>query len=175
MSLFVRKIQQHLIRLGYLKAQPSGEIDSETFLAFERLVARTAVIPAKRTIKIARYHQTALSITSELTVEGSNFTGFILEPKLGRIAVGLYQIEKFTNERYSGVFLLSNESLDRSQEVLIRSGNTPKDTSGCLLIGLATSKDWVSNSVLALNQLRRLIEDGGGADNFDLIVTGDFK
>tara|TARA_B110000046_G_scaffold61457_1_gene69068 strand:+ start:63 stop:467 length:405 start_codon:yes stop_codon:yes gene_type:complete len=53
--------------------------------------------------------------------------------------------------------------------ILIHIGNTAKDTSGCILVGLGSQQDVVQNSRLAMDLLIKEIINLGGT-NINLII-----
>jgi hypothetical protein len=64
--------------------------------------------------------------------------------------------------------LLVQDVKDRSY-ILFHRGNSAKDTRGCILVGLGTQQDFVSNSTLALELLLKEIINLGGT-NINLII-----
>ena len=66
------------------------------------------------------------------------------------------------------VHLLVQEVPDRDW-ILFHRGNTAKDTSGCILVGLGSKQDFVSNSTLAMDLLIKEVIHLGG-ENINLII-----
>jgi len=66
------------------------------------------------------------------------------------------------------VHLLVQEVPDRDW-ILFHRGNFPKDTSGCILVGLGSKQDAVNNSTLAMDLLIKEIVNLGG-ENINLII-----
>ena len=64
--------------------------------------------------------------------------------------------------------LLVQDVPDRSL-ILFHSGNTAKDTRGCVLVGIGTEQDFVKNSRLAMDLLMKEIINLGGI-NINLII-----
>ena len=87
------------------------------------------------------------------------------------IPEGIYPV-RLRLPRESGtrdyIHLLVKDVKDRDY-ILIHIGNTAKDTSGCILVGLGTQQDFVSNSTLAMNLLIKEILHLGG-ENINLII-----
>jgi hypothetical protein len=66
------------------------------------------------------------------------------------------------------IHLLVQDVPDRDW-ILFHRGNFPKDTSGCILVGLGSQQDVVNNSVLAMDLLIKEILNLGG-ENINLII-----
>ena len=64
--------------------------------------------------------------------------------------------------------LLVKDVKDRDY-ILFHIGNTAKDTSGCILVGLGSQQNFVNNSTLAMDLLMKEIINLGG-ENINLII-----
>ena len=68
------------------------------------------------------------------------------------IPEGSYVVDRFFSPKFNSVFLLHGVP-DRSG-ILIHSGNTLRDTEGCILVGSSFTPTGVSDSLLALSKCR---------------------
>ena len=87
------------------------------------------------------------------------------------IPVGEYEVRiRLPRESASRdyVHLLVQDVPDRDW-ILFHRGNFPKDTSGCILVGLGSQQDAVNNSTLAMDLLIKEVIHLGG-ENINLII-----
>mgnify|MGYP003135141481 CR=1 FL=1 len=61
------------------------------------------------------------------------------------------------------------EDVPNRDYILFHRGNSAKDTSGCILVGLGSQQDFVQNSTLAMDLLMKEILNLGGK-NINLII-----
>jgi hypothetical protein len=84
----------------------------------------------------------------------------------GQYKVRLRTARESATKNY--LHLLVQEVPDRSL-ILFHSGNTSKDTRGCILVGIGREQDLVKNSRLAMELLMKEILNLGGT-NLNLII-----
>jgi len=117
-------------------------------------------------LKITRFKNIVDGTIGKFEVKDKDnvlFTGYTLEPAGDdtvargldqRIPEGIYRIEWYSSPRFKRVLpLLYNEYVPKDRYILIHAGNFPKDTEGCILVGLRYNETGVFESVKALNQL----------------------
>ena len=93
------------------------------------------------------------------------------ERKISCIPEGEYKVRLRTAKESGSrdyLHLLVQDVPDRDW-ILFHRGNSAKDTSGCILVGLGTQQDVVQNSVLAMDLLMKEIINLGGT-NINLII-----
>ena len=87
------------------------------------------------------------------------------------IPTGQYKVRLRTAKESatrSYLHLLIEDVKDRSY-ILVHIGNFPKDTKGCVLVGVGAEQDRVNNSTLAMELLVKEILNLGGT-NINLII-----
>ena len=92
--------------------------------------------------------------------------GFTLEPagpdtvergRDKRIPAGVYQTTWHESDKFQRLLpLLFNEKVPKDRYILIHSGNIPKDTQGCILLGNKADEYGVSDSKMALEAFLKL-------------------
>ena len=117
------------------------------------------------------------STIGELFINGERICDTLENPwqdnqrNISCIPEGVYPV-RLRLPRESGtrdyIHLLVKDVKDRDY-ILIHIGNTAKDTSGCILVGLGSQQDFVSNSTLAMDLLIKEILHLGG-ENINLII-----
>ena len=87
------------------------------------------------------------------------------------IPEGVYKVRlRLARESASRDYLhLLVQDVPNRDWILFHRGNTAKDTSGCILVGLGSQQDVVNNSVLAMDLLIKEIVNLGG-ENINLII-----
>jgi len=110
-------------------------------------------------LKLIRKEFTEDSTIGELYVNGT-FECYTLEDKVREskvyartaIPTGTYKITITYSPRFKRYLPLLHD-VPNFSGVRIHTGNHADNTEGCLLVGTAKGKDWISNSKVAFNKL----------------------
>ena len=117
------------------------------------------------------------STVGELFLNGGWFCDTLENPwvdnqrNISCIPEGIYPVRlRLPRESASRDYLhLLVQEVPNRDWILFHRGNTAKDTSGCILVGIGTEQDVVHNSVLAMDLLIKEILNLGG-ENIKLII-----
>ena len=117
------------------------------------------------------------STIGELFINGERICDTLENPwvdnqrNISCIPEGVYPVRlRLPRESASRDYLhLLVQEVPNRDWILFHRGNTAKDTSGCILVGLGTQQDVVNNSVLAMDLLIKEILNLGG-ENINLII-----
>ena len=93
------------------------------------------------------------------------------QTNISSIPLGSYSLRlRLARESATRDYLhLLVEDVEGRTYILFHKGNYPKDTSGCILVGLTRGKDFVKNSKDAMDLLMEKIVTLGGT-NINLII-----
>ena len=120
---------------------------------------------------------TEVSIIGNLYLDGEWLCDTLENPYIDNqrsiscIPAGQYKVRLRTAKESATkdyLHLLVQEVPDRSL-ILFHSGNTAKDTRGCIIVGIGREQDLVKNSRLAMDLLMKEILNLGGT-NINLII-----
>jgi hypothetical protein len=81
------------------------------------------------------------------------------------IPFGIYNCAKHNSPKFGEVFKVLH--VPNREEILFHAGNFPKDTHGCLLLGLTKSTNYVGESRKAFQQFMDLLKD---CNSFELEI-----
>ena len=117
------------------------------------------------------------STVGELFINGERICDTLENPYLDNqrniscIPEGEYPVRlRLARESASRDYLhLLVQDVPNRDWILFHRGNYPKDTSGCIVVGLGSQQDVVNNSVLAMDLLIKEILHLGG-ENINLII-----
>ena len=117
------------------------------------------------------------STIGELFINGERFCDTLENPWINNkknvscIPKGEYKVRlRLARESATRDYLhLLVEDVENRSYILFHIGNTPKDTSGCILVGLGSEQHVVYNSTLAMDLVMKEILNLGG-ENINLII-----
>ena len=117
------------------------------------------------------------STIGELFLNGERMCDTLENPWLDNqkniscIPAGIYDVRlRLARESATRDYLhLLIQDVPNRDWILFHRGNFPKDTSGCILVGLGSQQNAVNNSVLAMDLLIKEIVNLGG-ENIKLII-----
>jgi len=93
----------------------------------------------------------------ELTDSDGNLICYTLERPEVQIPPGQYSIEMTWSPRFSRILPLL-DSVPGRTDIRIHAGNWPRDTEGCVLVGLQLGSNMLGQSQAALGPLIALIQ-----------------
>ena len=93
------------------------------------------------------------------------------ERNISCIPEGVYKVRlRLARESATRDYLhLLIQDVPNRKWILVHRGNTAKDTSGCILVGLGSKQDFVGNSILAMDLLMKEVINLGGT-KINLII-----
>ncbi len=102
-------------------------------------------------IVVKRRPSTNIATIGELSIDG-NFFCYTLERPEVEIVPGTYAVELTYSPRFSRTLPLL-DSVPGREAIRIHSGNWPRDTEGCLLVGYQVGSNMILQSRKALEDL----------------------
>jgi hypothetical protein len=97
-----------------------------------------------------------------MTVDGQNPVYTLERPEV-QIPIGTYSVEITFSPRFRRMLPLLDNVPERSN-IRIHMGNWPRDTDGCILVGLGLGQDMITQSLAALdplvNQIQQAVDSG---------------
>ena len=115
------------------------------------------------TISLTLFRQKESNLSTQGILIGENFPTFqTLElpwkenkTKISCIPEGTYETRWHLSPRFGWCYKLFD--VPGRSEILIHHGNYPKNTEGCILLGMTSSQDAVWNSIKARSQFEQLL------------------
>lgn len=130
-----------------------------------------------KTLKLIRFKRTNTCIIGTIADE-AGFSLFTLEDlwrnnesNVSCIPKGTYHCTSHNGRHFKDVWRLLN--VPNRTAVLIHSGNTHRDTQGCILVGLKQYGEGIVHSLDALQKLKEYIgrDNSGVLNDFMLQIT----
>jgi len=149
-----------------VRAAQKGQVTSED------------ITGTKTTVRIRRFAETDEGTIGELTVDGTDFKAYTLEPAGAssvvegsdkRILAGTYEVERYNSAKYKSVYEVQN--VPGRTKILFHVGNFPEDTLGCFLVGQTHGTNAVYSSAKAFSQFRDTLSS---YHHLNVTITNDF-
>lgn len=125
---------------------------------------------------VNREVKTAFSTIGILTVVGKLF-GYTLElpwknnqHSVSCIPVGTYEVQLLPSAKFHGALVPHVLNVPNRDSILIHIGNFPRDTEGCLLVGLYKGRDLVGDSGKAIAQLVQKMQQLPAGEKISLTI-----
>ena len=175
----------HETHSSYQVGQVDGIVGKGTILGLDEAVVggwESQMLNKPTVIKLTRKWETSESTIGEYFIEGTGIRGYMLEEKgpdttesgkEQRIPEGEYKLDWHYGRRFKGVLKLSNALVSSSRAILIHSGNTARDTDGCLLPGKTKRSNFVGNSKTALKDIVDHIKNNG-VEGAKIIINSNY-
>jgi RHS repeat-associated protein len=118
-------------------------------------------------IFVQRYWETDQSTISSFHSSDNSISGYVLEPPgpsttvsgiNKRVPAGSYDLVLHNGTHFKNVYKLYNDLVPQSRAILIHSGNYPRDTHGCQLVGSTRGINFVGGSRETLERVNNFIE-----------------
>jgi hypothetical protein len=104
----------------------------------------------------------------QFRISGTRIRGYFLEPggpstkesgKDQRIPPGMYSLMWHNGKSFKQVVKLYNDDVPVERAILIHSGNSGKDTEGCLIAGTGASQTYVTSSRAMLLKINAFVKE----------------
>ena len=107
-------------------------------------------------LKIIRQRSTEFATFGDLSINDSFYCHTLERPEV-QIPSGQYSVEMTWSPRFSRLLPLL-DAVPGCSDIRIHAGNWPRDTEGCILVGLGLGEDMITQSRAALDPLIDLIQ-----------------
>jgi hypothetical protein len=107
-------------------------------------------------LNLVRRVLTSQSTIGTLDIDNARYCYTLERPEV-QIPLGTYQIELTYSPRFNRLLPLLDQVPGRT-DIRIHAGNWPRDTEGCILVGLQMGMDMIQSSRLALDPLVTTIQ-----------------
>jgi len=132
----------------------------------------------RATIRLSRTAETDEATLGELTIDGTDFSAFSLEPAGPdsviegsglRIPAGTFEVIRVNSPKHGNTFGIEN--VPGRSNILFHIGNFPNDTVGCICFGNDPRRNAVFDSGPAFRSFRKTLTN---FSTMRVIITNDF-